>query len=243
MISVEGLTVDFAGRGVRAIDHVDLHLDAGEQIALLGRSGAGKSTLLRALLGAVRPVAGTVRIAGRDPFGPPREVRTLRRSTGVIRQGNDLVLLLTARVNALMGTAPEWRPADWATVARGGVPARWAERLDALAGEHGIAEVLGARVRDLSGGQRQRVALCRALLPGPSLLLADEPTSGLDPGTARGVIAALRDAQDVTLVVATHDLAVARAFPRVVALRDGTVAYDGDDFDEHAAEALYGVRA
>lgn len=243
MISVKGLTVDFTGRGVRAVDDVDLRVIAGEQVALLGRSGAGKSTLLRALLGAVRPAAGQVRIAGRDPFGPAGEVRTLQRSTGVIRQGNDLVLLLTARLNALMGTAPDWRLRDWATVARGGAPARWAGRLDALAREHGIAEALDARVRDLSGGQRQRVALCRALLPGPSLLLADEPTTGLDPGTARGVIGALRGAQDVTLVVATHDLAVARAFPRVVALRDGAVAYDGNDFDEGVAEAVYGVRA
>lgn len=243
MISVEGLTVDFTDRGVRAVHDVDLRVGAGEHVALLGRSGAGKSTLLRALLGAVQPVAGRVRIAGRDPFGPGREVRALRRSTATIRQGNDLVLVLTARLNALMGTAPHWRPRDWATVATGGVPVRWADRLAALAGEHGIAEALDARVRDLSGGQRQRVALCRALLPAPSLLLADEPTTGLDPGTAGAVIAALRDARDVTLLVATHDLAVARAFPRVVALRDGAVAFDGDDFDERAAEAVYGVRA
>lgn len=243
MITVEALTVDFPSRGVRAVDDLDLRVAAGEQVALLGRSGAGKSTLLRALLGAVRPAAGHVRIGGRDPFGAAEEVAALRRSTGVIRQGNDLVPLVSARVNALAGTTPDWRLGDWARVLRGRVPPRWAQRLDALATQHGIAGALDARVRDLSGGQRQRVALCRALLPGPDLLLADEPTAGLDPATATGVVDALRGTAGVTLVVATHDLAVARAFPRVVALRDGAVVYDGADFDERAAEDVYGVSA
>lgn len=243
MIVLDGLTVDFAARGIRAVDGVDLHIRAGEQVALLGRSGAGKSTLLRALLGAVPPVAGGVRIDGRDPFGSAAEVRALRRATGVIRQGNDLVLGLSARLNALMGTASEWRVRDWVIALRGGVPAAYRERLAALAARHGITGALDARVSELSGGQRQRVALCRALMPDPRLLLADEPTNGLDPATAGAVVDALRGTEGVTLVVATHDLGVARAFPRVVALADGAVVYDGDDFDEQAARDVYGVPA
>lgn len=243
MISVTGLTIDFPDRGIRAVDDVDLTVCAGEHVALLGRSGAGKSTLLRAVLGAVPPASGGVRIGGRNPWGASGEVRALRRSTGVIRQGNDLVLGVTARLNALMGTTADWGPREWVTALRGGVPPRYADRLAALAARHDISGALDARVNQLSGGQRQRVALCRALLPNPDLLLADEPTNGLDPATAGEVVKALRGTRDVTLVVATHDLRVARAFPRVVALRDGAVAYDGPDFDEQAAEAVYGVPA
>lgn len=243
MIRLEGLTVDFAARGIRAVDGVDLRIGAGEQVALLGRSGAGKSTLLRALLGAVPAAGGSVDIGGRDPWGPRAEVRALRRSTGVIRQGNDLVLGVSARLNVLMSTASDWRLRDWTTALRGGVPAACAERLEALADRHGIVGALDARVNELSGGQRQRVALCRALLPDPDLLLADEPTNGLDPATSGAVVDALRGTEGVTLLVATHDLAVARAFPRVVALSDGTVAYDGADFDEQAARDVYGVTA
>jgi ABC-type phosphate/phosphonate transport system ATPase subunit len=222
--------VDFPARGIRAVDGVDLEVRAGEQVVLLGRSGAGKTTLLRALLGGVPAATGSVRIGGRNPWGSPAEVRALRRSTGVIRQGNDLVLGVSARLNALMGTASQWRLRDWVTALRGRVPAAYAERLD-------------ARVHELSGGQRQRVALCRALLPGPTLLLADEPTSGLDPAAAQTVVAALRATEGVTLVVATHDLGVARAFPRTVALREGAVVYDGPDFDARIAERVYGVPA
>ncbi|HVL99511.1 MAG TPA: ATP-binding cassette domain-containing protein [Egibacteraceae bacterium] len=235
--------MDFPARGIRAVDGVDLEVRAGEQVVLLGRSGAGKTTLLRALLGGVPAATGSVRIGGRNPWGSPAEVRALRRSTGVIRQGNDLVLGVSARLNALMGTASQWRLRDWVTALRGRVPAAYAERLAALADHHGIADALDARVHELSGGQRQRVALCRALLPGPTLLLADEPTSGLDPAAAQTVVAALRATEGVTLVVATHDLGVARAFPRTVALREGAVVYDGPDFDARIAERVYGVPA
>jgi len=241
VIVLAGLTVDFPDRGIRAIDGIDLHVGAGEHVALLGRSGAGKSTLLRALLGAVPPASGTVRVGGRDPWASATDARALRRSTGVIRQGNDLVLGLSGRLNALMGTASEWGLRDWVAALRGGVPARYADRLAALADRHDITDALEARVNQLSGGQRQRVALCRALLPEPQLLLADEPTTGLDPASAGAVVEALRATEGVTLLVATHDVAVARAFPRVVALREGATAYDGPEFDEEAAMAVYGV--
>ena len=243
MIVADRLTVDFPARGIRALNGVDLEVADGEQVALLGRSGAGKSTLLRALLGGVPPAGGRVRIDGRNPWGPRAEVRALRRATGVIRQGNDLVLGVSARLNALMATASDWRVRDWLVALRGGVPAAYAERLDALAVRHGIAGALDAQVQELSGGQRQRVALCRALLPGPGLLLADEPTNGLDPVTSGVVIEALRGTEGVTLVVATHDLGVARAFPRVVAMAGGAIVYDGAEFDEQVARQVYGMSA
>lgn len=239
-VRVRGLTVDFPTRGVRALDGVDLAVAEGEQVALLGPSGSGKTTLLRAVLGAVRPAAGSIRVAGRDPFGTPGEVRAIRRATGMLRQGTDLVDGVSARCNALIGTATSWGMRGWLAVLRGRSPAAYAERLVALAARHGVSDCLTARVDELSGGQRQRVALIRALLPEPRLLLADEPTSGLDLRTAETAVDGLRGSDGVTVLVTTHDLAVARRFPRVVALRAGGVVHDGPALDEASVERIYG---
>jgi ABC-type phosphate/phosphonate transport system ATPase subunit len=238
-VKVENLTVDFAGRGVRAVDRLTVSIESGEQVALLGPSGAGKTTLLRALLGAV-PVTGTLRVGGRDPGGSAGDAGRVRRAAGFIRQGDDLVLGLSARLNALMGTAGGWRPRDWAAVCVGRVPAGHAARLAALAADLGVESCLPARAAELSGGQRKRIALIRALLPRPRLLLADEPTNGLDPVTAAVAMTALRSADGATLIAATHDLAVARRFPRVIALRAGRLVYDGPGLDDSTAAAIYG---
>jgi ABC-type phosphate/phosphonate transport system ATPase subunit len=235
-----GVTVDFASHGLRVLDDIDLHIGAGDQVALLGPSGAGKSTLLRVILGAVRPVAGTVAVGGRNPFRHAKDAEHVRRATGIVRQRDDLVRGVSARVNILMGQSHHWRLTDWFTVLRGRVPHRYAVRLRELAARHGVDEFLDTRIENLSGGQRQRVALVRALLPRPGLLLADESTSGLDPHRAAEALAHLRDADGATLLVTTHDLAVARQFPRVVAVRDGRIVFDGADLTERAVRDIYG---
>jgi ABC-type phosphate/phosphonate transport system ATPase subunit len=239
-VHVQGLTIDFPHRRVRALAEVDLEIQQGEQVALLGPSGSGKTTLLRALVGAVRPVTGRVRIGDLDPFGSDTEVRQLRRATGIMRQGDDLVLGLSARTNAAMATAPTWTPRDWLTLLRGGVPRQYAARLALLARRHGITDCLPAKIEQLSGGQRRRVALVRALLPGPRLLLADEPTTGLDPPAAAAAVNALRSADAATLIVTTHDLTVARQFPRIVALQAGRVVHDGSEVGAAAVARIYG---
>src|SRR6266508_1921145 len=119
-LELAGVTVDFPAQGVRALADVDLVVEEGEQVALLGPSGSGKTTLLRLLVGAVRPNAGRVRVESLDPFGTPEELRRLRRATGIVWQRDDLVPGLSARINALMATAPTWRARDWLTVLRGG---------------------------------------------------------------------------------------------------------------------------
>ena len=237
-VVADRLTVDLPARRLRVLDQVSFEVADGERVALLGPSGAGKTTLLRALLGAV-PARGTVRVGGHDPRGSPAEARRLRRATGVVRQGNDLVPGLSARLNAVLGTAWSWTPRDWWAVLCGQVPRGHGARLAELAARHGVADCLPARARELSGGQRQRIALVRALLPAPRLLLADEPTAGLDPTTAAAAVDALLGAGGATLVVATHDLEVARRFPRVLGLRAGRLVHDGDGLDEHAADDLY----
>jgi ABC-type phosphate/phosphonate transport system ATPase subunit len=242
-VRCELLSVEFAHRRVRAVDRLSVHIGAGERVALLGPSGAGKSTLLRVLLGAVPATGGAVRLGGRDPHGSARESRAIRMSTGFLRQGNDLVLNSSARLNILMATSAAWRVRDWLRVLGSGVPRRYAQRLDALAARHGIRDCLPVPARQLSGGQRQRVALVRALLAEPRLLLADEPTTGLDPVTAAAAVDALSTvgspAAPVTVIVATHDLALARRFPRILAMRAGRLVYDGAGLDESTATAIY----
>lgn len=241
-VDAAGLVVRFPGgsptRGP-ALDGLELRVAEGEHVALLGPSGSGKTTLLRVLLGAVPPAGGRVRVGGRDPFGSREELVALRRATGLVRQGGDLVEGLSARTNALAAVSSRFTAADWWALLRGEVPPAQRERLLTLAHAQGIAELLDAPVRTLSGGQRQRVALVRALLGGPRLLLADEPTSGLDPAAADAAVTALRQVS-VTLLLATHDLGVAARFPRVVALRAGRVVHDGSGLDAAAAALVYG---
>ncbi|WP_017559096.1 phosphonate ABC transporter ATP-binding protein [Nocardiopsis baichengensis] len=240
-IELSDITAAFKERDDPALDGVSLTIERGEHVALLGPSGSGKTTLLRCLLGAVRPLSGTARVDGLDPT-EPRDLRRIRRSSGVIRQGNDLILALRAQTNAVLGTAPGWTAADWVTILRGRVPARFRDQVSRLAERQGILPFLKSRAEHLSGGQRQRVALVRAVLPQPRLLLADEPTSGLDPVTARAAVQALREATGVTVVVSTHDLAIARRFPRIVALRQGRICFDGDHLSEADADAIYDER-
>jgi ABC-type phosphate/phosphonate transport system ATPase subunit len=240
-LELAGVTVDFPAQGVRALAGIDLVVEEGEQVALLGPSGSGKTTLLRLLLGAVRPNAGRVRVDGLDPFGSSQELRRLRRATGAVWQRDDLVLGLSARINAVMATAPVWGLGDWATVLRGGVPNRYADRLGALCRRHGVDTCLPARVEQLSGGQRERIALVRALLPAPRLLLADEPTTGLDPPNAAAAVQALREADAATLLLSTHDLAIAHQFSRIIALRDGRVSFDGSGLRQGDIERIYGT--
>lgn len=238
-VEIHNLVVQFPDRPGHALDGVDLNVLPGERVALLGVSGSGKTTLLRAIVGAVRPTTGTVEIDGADISKSRQELRRLRQRTGIIRQRDDLVVGMRAQTNAVIGTAWSWGPLDWFQVLTGQVPMRYREPLMSLANRHGVGEHLTSRVEHLSGGQRQRIALVRALLIAPELLLADEPTSGLDPVAGRDAVTALQAVPEGTVIVSTHDIAVARRFPRVVALRDGRIIFDGPLPSDDDIAALY----
>lgn len=237
-VDVTGLVLSH-GAGRPALRDVDLRLEPGEQVAVLGPSGAGKSTLLRSLLGAGSVVAGSVRVGGLDPFDAVAR-RDIRRSCGVVPQGTALVPTLTVRTTAVSGATHLIGWGGWMELALGRVPHRFSERVGSLCDKQGVTALLDRRLGSLSGGQQQRVALVRALLPSPQLLLADEPTTGLDPASAWTAVDALL-AQRVTLVVATHDPAVATRFPRVLGVRDGRVVHDGGQPDAHQLQDLYGA--
>lgn len=202
---------------IRALSGVDLRVDSGQFVAVMGPSGSGKSTLLH-LIGLLdTPDRGSIRVGGRDTAGlSDDELTALRRDElGFIFQNFELIPNLSARENILL-------PAEVA-----GRLGEAREALPALARQLGIEDRLGHRPRQLSGGQRQRVALARALINDPVVVLADEPTGNLDSKTGSEVLSLLRrGVTDLgwTVVMVTHDPAAALTADKVVFLRDGQVA-------------------
>lgn len=227
-ISLEGVSVRFDG--ARALGDVSLEVEAGEQLAVIGASGAGKSTLFRALTRSVPLERGRIVVGGEDLYAlPRRRLGGLRRRVGTIYQAYNLVPQLPAGVNVSLGEVGSMGGLGTLRAFLAGPEAGLAKRVRAALEEVGLGEKAGVRTADLSGGQQQRVAVARLLVQRPGLILADEPFAAVDPVTTRRVLGALRhlNREGATLVVNLHDVEIARRFPRVVALREGRVVFDG----------------
>jgi putative ABC transport system ATP-binding protein len=205
-----------AGQLVRAIDGVDLDIEGGSRVAIVGPSGSGKSTLL-SLVGALEtPSKGRVWIGDVEAssLADSKRAELRRRTIGFVFQSYDLLPFLTAYENVEFQAA-------LSGVAGNGV--------SGLIAGLGLAEHAEKLPDQLSGGQRQRVGLARALAHRPALILADEPTGELDSESSRTAMDLLLSAQrelGSTLIVVTHDPGVAARLDRTVSLRDGRVARD-----------------
>jgi phosphonate transport system ATP-binding protein len=243
MIEIRGLRV-VLGPGAVILDGIDLTVERGEFLVVLGRSGAGKTTLLRAINRLVEPTAGTVRVAGREVTGASAaELRQARREMGMIFQQFNLVRRARVLENVLAGRLGYVPPL--ASVL--GVFPR-ADRQLALEclDQVGLAALAGRRADRLSGGEQQRVAIARALAQRPSVILADEPTASLDPaltGSIMDILRGINVERGLTLVVSQHQLETALAYAsRIVGLRRGRVCFDGTPAAVTPAvvEAIYG---
>jgi putative ABC transport system ATP-binding protein len=218
IISIRGLRkIYHAGEvDVHALRGVDLDVQAGEFVAIVGPSGSGKSTLFNIVGGLTPPTSGTIHIAGRDLLGMSDAERTdLRKSTvGFVFQKYNLLPTLSARDNIQI--ARDIAHKD------GPMDPRFVDVLKML----GIEQRLDHKPRALSGGEQQRVAIARAIVNQPAILLADEPTGNLDTENSNAVLALLRDLNErlgQTILMITHNPEAASYGHRTVHMRDGHI--------------------
>lgn len=207
---------------VEVLHGIDLQMQPGEFVALVGPSGSGKSTLLNILGLLERMTAGGYQLLGQEVATLDDTGLTLmrRRSLGFVFQFHHLLPAFTALENV---TLP-------ALMAQGRVTASDTARASELLCAVGLADALHRKPSELSGGMQQRVAVARALVHNPSLVLADEPTGNLDTQSSQDVFALLRDIharQGTAFLIVTHDMGLAARCDRVVEIVDGRVAYDG----------------
>jgi len=218
IISIRGLRKTYhAGEvDVHALRGVDLDVQSGEFLSIVGPSGSGKSTLFHIVGGLTPPTSGTIHMAGRDLLGMSDAERTeLRKTTvGFVFQKYNLLPTLTARGN--IEIARDIAHKD------GPLPQQFLDILKLL----GIEARLDHKPRALSGGEQQRVAIARAIVNQPAILLADEPTGNLDTENSNAVLALLRDLNTrlgQTILMITHNPEAASFGHRIVRMRDGHI--------------------
>ena len=212
----------FYGSGeteVRALDGVNLTVEKGEFVAVVGTSGSGKSTLLHMLGGLDRPTGGTVTVDGRELSALKDEELTIfrRRKIGFVFQNYNLVPVLNVYENIVLPIQLDGRQPDQ-------------DYLNRIIETLGLGRKLQNLPNNLSGGQQQRVAIARALAAKPAILLADEPTGNLDSRTSQDVMSLLKVTGQKfgqTIVMITHNEEIAQMADRIVRIEDGRIAARG----------------
>ena len=198
---------------VKALDGVDLTVEQGEFVAIVGTSGSGKSTLLHMLGGLDRPTSGTVTVDGKNIFALKDEALTIfrRRKIGFVFQSYNLVPVLSVWENIVLPVELDGRKVDRAYV-------------EEVIATLGLEKKLQNLPNQLSGGQQQRVAIARALATKPAILLADEPTGNLDSKTSQDVLSLMKitgQKFSQTMVMITHNEEIAQMADRIVRIEDG----------------------
>ena len=204
---------------VRALDGVNLSVENGEFVAIVGTSGSGKSTLLHMLGGLDRPTSGSVTVDGKDIFSLKDEALTIfrRRKIGFVFQSYNLVPVLNVYENIVLPIQLDGRKVEGAFIGPIVKTLGLDGRLDALPSQ-------------LSGGQQQRVAIARALAAAPAIILADEPTGNLDSRTSQDVLSLLKVTSQKfsqTIVMITHNEEIAQMADRIIRIEDGRIVKAG----------------
>ena len=200
---------------VKALDGVDLSVEEGEFVAIVGTSGSGKSTLLHMLGGLDRPTSGTVTVEGKNIFSLKDEALTIfrRRKIGFVFQAYNLVPVLSVYDNIVLPIQLDGARVD-------------KRHIKGIIHALGLEEKLSSLPGQLSGGQQQRVAIARALATKPAILLADEPTGNLDSATSQDVLSLMKTMSRTfrqTMVMITHNEEIAQLADRIVRIEDGRI--------------------
>ena len=203
---------------VHALDGVNLSVEKGEFVAIVGTSGSGKSTLLHMLGGLDRPTGGTVIIDGKDIFSLKEEALTIfrRRKIGFVFQSYNLVPVLNVYENIVLPIELDGKKADESFI-------------QSIMETLGLTSKKHALPGQLSGGQQQRVAIARALASGPAIILADEPTGNLDSKTSQDVLSLLKVTSQKftqTIIMITHNEEIAQMADRILQIEDGKIVSD-----------------
>ena len=222
VLKTEALTKIY-GKGqnsVTALENVDLSVEQGEFLAIVGTSGSGKSTLLHMLGGLDRPTSGKVYVENKDIFSLKDEPLTIfrRRKIGFVFQAFNLVPTLNVYENIVFPIQLDGNTIDETFTN---------EVISSL----GLAEMLNRLPNQLSGGQQQRVAIARALATKPAIVLADEPTGNLDSKTSQDVLSLLKvtgQKYSQTIVMITHNEAIAQMADRIIRIEDGYIIRGGN---------------
>ena len=225
--------------GVKGLDNINLKIDQGEFVAIIGLSGAGKSTLIRTINRMIDITSGKLTVNG-------KELRKFRRKIGMIFQSFNLVTRTSVIKNVLTAKVP-----DIPFVRSAFSIFTKDEKLQALEAldKVGIVEKAFIRADQLSGGQQQRVALARTLAQNPEIILADEPVAALDPITARRVMEDFRKINkemNISILINIHHVELALNYAdRIIGIRDGKIVYDGkaEDVTEEILDDIYKGKA
>ncbi len=219
MIQIQNLSKTFLKDGLRieVLRELNLRIDTGESLAVVGVSGSGKSTLIHILGTLDHPTSGAVLYDGVDVFTwPEPKLAAFRNQTiGFIFQFHNLLPEFTGLENTMMPALIRRMPKREAK-----------ERAEALLAEVGLGDRITHKPGELSGGEQQRVAIARALILEPEILLADEPTGNLDTETGKKIeeiLVTLNKTKGITLIVVTHNQSLANRMSRQIGLRDGRI--------------------
>ena len=232
---------------VKGLDNINLKIDQGEFVAIIGLSGAGKSTLIRTINRMIDITSGKLTVNGKEVNNlKGKELRKFRRKIGMIFQSFNLVTRTSVIKNVLTAKVP-----DIPFVRSAFSIFTKDEKLQALEAldKVGIVEKAFIRADQLSGGQQQRVALARTLAQNPEIILADEPVAALDPITARRVMEDFRKINkemNISILINIHHVELALNYAdRIIGIRDGKIVYDGkaEDVTEEILDDIYKGKA
>lgn len=220
MIRIEHLQKTYEGNDLKVLTDVNVEIQDGEIVSVIGPSGTGKSTLLRCINMLEKPSAGKIWIDGADVTDPRTDISKVRRTVGMVFQSFNLFEHLSVLDNVMVGPVK----------LLGMTPEAAENQARELLGQVGMLSKADAFPNQLSGGQKQRVAIARCLSMNPKVILFDEPTSALDPTMVSEVLRVIRDvaSRGITMIIVTHEMQFARnVSTRVLYLDQGVVYEDG----------------